>query len=115
MNADEAKRNAIRALSVRLGDWGVDDAERKAWSYVNDLGLAGWLWMPPTNRATPPKPEEACVICGRRIHPPDAVCSTPTTRPAPKADDVTSRVTVLRHNVVPLRPAKPTPPEGDPA
>lgn len=60
-----------------------------------------------------PRPDEACRICGRFLHAPDAICDTPARRPAPKPDDVTSRVAALRHNVAPLRPAR-TNPNGDP-
>lgn len=47
-----------------------------------------WRAPAPGDRPTarPPRPDEACRACGRHLHPPDAVCQTPTRRVATPGD-----------------------------
>jgi hypothetical protein len=47
-----------------------------------------WRQPTPSDRPTarPPKPHEACRACGRHLHAPDAICDSPTRRPAPPSD-----------------------------
>lgn len=48
------------------------------------------------SRPTPPKVDEACRACGRRMHAADEVCDTPTTRPVERTTDVSAPVAHLR-------------------
>lgn len=108
-------KQAKQALAWRLGEWGVDEAPSRAAEFIDDLVSRGWQMSPEReSRPRPPKPDQQCRVCGRAMHAPDAVCDQPTTRPTPKPADVSSRIAVLRTNVVALRP-KTDQPEGDPA
>lgn len=62
MNADEARERAGSALAGRLRAWGVDTAEIRGREYVAELMNAGWRWMPPENRPTPPRREQECRV-----------------------------------------------------
>lgn len=84
MNADEAKREAIRVLGNRMRAWGVELPDAKARDFMDDLRLDGWLWMPPNNRPRPPKAGTHCTRCGKT---PPACCDNPTTRPPRPATD----------------------------
>jgi hypothetical protein len=48
------------------------------------------------SRPTPPKVDEACRACGRRMHSADEVCSSPTTRPVERTTDVSAPIAHLR-------------------
>lgn len=67
MNANEARDQAINALSIRLRGWGIDSPEIKARDYIAGLQRAGWVWAHPENRPQPPKPDEACATCGMHL------------------------------------------------
>ena len=81
----EKVAEAERALTYRLADWGVKDAEDKARAFVADLLRQGWrAWAPVT--ALP----------------------RDVTRPAPPPVELLSETRAL------LRAARPTEPEEKP-
>lgn len=80
MNADEAKREAVKVLALRLNAYGITDgAMAKAQQFMDDMRLAGWRWDHPENRPQPPKVGEFCHTCSRHLR--GCVCGEQRTVP----------------------------------
>ena len=82
----------LKAIADHCGTWGLDVATEHVLAHARDpkaktpFAIKG---NPPHTEPVkspprPPKPDEACRTCGRALHAPDAICDTPTNRPAPK-------------------------------
>lgn len=92
-------KQAKQALAWRLRDWGTDEPDARAASFIDDLVSKGWQMSPDREaRPRPPKPDQQCRTCGRSLHEPDRVCDQPTNRPTPATPPTTAYLDARRGN-----------------
>ena len=90
-------KQAKQALAWRLREWGTEEPDARAASFIDDLVSKGWQMSPEReSRPRPPKNGEQCRTCNRAMHQPDRVCGSPTTRPPQPDPNTTTNVARLR-------------------